>query len=230
MDGIGVCVVALGLGFAGSMPLAGPIAVMTLSRAASQRFHEAIRIGLGAAAAEAIYAGVAFWGFSTFLARSPLLLPISHGATAALLMALGTSFLFWRPSEKADPHEKKAGTVLLGFTISALNPTLLVTWTAVAAFLHAQSLERTSALVAIPFGASAGAGVAAWFVCLVGLLRRFGAKISMRTFRWVIRAMGVALIVLGVMSAIRLVRWIARPESRTVSAAGCSFWPASRRT
>ena len=131
-----VSLVALAFGFFGSMPLAGPIAVLTVSRAAHDRFDEALRIAAGASIAEGIYAGVAFWGFTTFLARTPLIVPISHGATAIVLTAVGARFVFWRMSEARDAHESRAGTLLLGFTVSMLNPTLLLTWSAAVAFLY----------------------------------------------------------------------------------------------
>jgi threonine/homoserine/homoserine lactone efflux protein len=148
---LAICAVALAVAFLGSMPLAGPISVMTLSRAASGRFGEAFRIGLGAAVAEGIYAGLAFWGFATILPQHRLVAPISQGATSILLVVLGARFVFWQPpTERADPRESKAGTLFLGFSISALNPTLLVTWTAVVAFLYSRGVERHSGIFAIP--------------------------------------------------------------------------------
>jgi threonine/homoserine/homoserine lactone efflux protein len=208
-----ICFVALAFAFLGSMPLAGPIAILTLSRAASGRHAEALRIGLGAALAEGIYAGLAFWGFATFLPRHKLLVPISQASTSVLLVALGARFMFWRPpAEKADPRENRAGTAFLGFSISALNPTLLVTWTAVVAFLYARGVERCSGIVAIPFGASAAIGVAAWFACLVKLLRVFKSKLPVRAFRWVIRTMGVALVATGILTGVRFAQWVAGPN------------------
>jgi threonine/homoserine/homoserine lactone efflux protein len=204
------CVVAFAFAFLGSMPLAGPIAILTLSRAASGRYGEALRIGFGAAVAEGIYAGLAFWGFATFLPRHALVAPISQGATSVLLAVLGVRFVFWRPPAEngADPRESKAGTAFLGFSISALNPTLLVTWSAVVAFLYARGVEQSSTVVAIPFGASATVGVAAWFACLVKLLHVFKSKLPVRAFRWVIRIMGVALVAIGIASGVRFVQWI----------------------
>jgi threonine/homoserine/homoserine lactone efflux protein len=207
-----ICLVALVFAFLGSMPLAGPIAILTLSRAASGRYAEALRIGLGAALAEGIYAGLAFWGFATFLPRHKLLVPISQASTSVLLVALGVRFMFWRPpAEKADPRENRAGTAFLGFSISAFNPTLLVTWTAVVAFLYARGVEQRSGIVAIPFGASAAIGVAAWFACLVKLLHVFKSKLPIRAFRWVIRTMGVALVATGILTGVRFAQWVAGP-------------------
>ncbi|HEV3192845.1 MAG TPA: LysE family transporter, partial [Polyangiaceae bacterium] len=80
-----VCAIAFAFAFVGSMPLVGPIALLTVSRAAHKRFGEALRIGLGAAAAEALYASLAFWGFATVLSRYRLVIPISRGATGVVL-------------------------------------------------------------------------------------------------------------------------------------------------
>ena len=72
---IAICVMALVFGFVGSMPLAGPIAILAVARATRGRYGEALRVGLGAAVAEGIYAGIAFWGFTTFLARHAIVVP-----------------------------------------------------------------------------------------------------------------------------------------------------------
>src|SRR6185312_8306918 len=99
---LAVCAVALVFGFVGSMPLAGPISVMVVARAARKQFGEALHVGLGAAGAEAIYAGIAFFGFTTILARHPVVVPISHGVTAVVLLALGARFAFWKLKEKKE--------------------------------------------------------------------------------------------------------------------------------
>jgi threonine/homoserine/homoserine lactone efflux protein len=63
---IGFC-----FGFFGSIPIAGPIAALVLQRGLVGRFRAGALIGAGAAFAEAGYAFMAFWGFSTFLEVPP---------------------------------------------------------------------------------------------------------------------------------------------------------------
>jgi threonine/homoserine/homoserine lactone efflux protein len=207
------CIVALVFGYVGSIPLAGPIAVLMLSRAAQRRFREARRIGFGAALAEGIYAGLAFWGFATFLSRHRLVVPISRAATGVVLIGLGAWFAFWQPAETAqdDKLERTAGTVLLGFTVSAMNPTLLITWSAAVAFLYSKGLEGQASFVAVPFGASAAAGVALWIVCLVRLLEKYGGRLPHGAMTWVVRAMGVGLVGLGAWSCVEFVQWSRSP-------------------
>jgi threonine/homoserine/homoserine lactone efflux protein len=202
------CLIALAFGYVGSMPLAGPIAVMQLARGARGQLAEALRLGLGAALAEAIYAGVAFWGYTTLLARHPLLLPVSHGVTAVVLIGLGIRFALWKPTERKDRREHKAGTVLLGFTVSAANPTLLVTWGAAVALLYSKGMSRMPAVAAVPFGAFAGLGVAAWSATLVAIFRRYGGKLPRAAITWVVRALGITLVGLGGWSGVQLVEWL----------------------
>src|SRR5580700_8301459 len=177
---LAVCLMALVFGFVGSMPLAGPIAVLVISRATQRRFGEALRIGVGAAVAEALYAGFSFWGFTTFLGRHAIVVPISHGVTALVLAALGVRFMFW----KADPGHGEpkggAGTLVFGFSISAINPTLLLTWSA-----------------AVAFALSAGAGIAGWFVLLVAVLRKYQGKVPQKALTWTVRGLGLVLTLLG---------------------------------
>lgn len=225
---LAVCAVALVFGFVGSMPLAGPISIMVVARAARKRFGEALHVGLGAAAAEAIYAGVAFFGFTTILARHPVVVPISHGVTAVVLLALGVRFAFWKLKEKKE-KKHHAGTALVGFTLSAVNPTLLVTWTAAVAFLYSKDLGGESDWAAIPFGLCAGAGVAGWFALLVALLRKYEGKMPRRALTWVVRTLGVVLAGLGVWSGVQLVKWIGGDRKTPATADASLCWAACSR-
>jgi len=206
---IAICVVALVFGFVGSMPLAGPIAIMAVARASRGKYSEALRIGLGAAVAEGLYAGVAFWGFTTFLASHAIVVPLSHAVTAVVLAAIGVRFAFWKPTEEKDTRENKAGTALLGFSVSAINPTLFLTWSAAVTALYSRGLKEASPAYAVPFGLCAAAGIAAWFVTLAALFKEYGGKLPRAAITWVIRAMGLVLVVLGLMSAVKLAHSLA---------------------
>jgi threonine/homoserine/homoserine lactone efflux protein len=215
---LAICAIALALGFFGSMPLAGPISVLVVSRAARREFEDAWRIALGAAVAEGIYAAVAFWGFATFLSRHAIVVPISHGVTAVVLVVLGVRFVVLAPQTARDASPNKTGSMLLGFWISALNPTLLVTWSAAVAFLYSKGFRETSGAYAVPFGGCAGAGIAAWFFVLVRVLRSYKGKLARKRLRATVRILGVALVVLGVWSGVRLAQWLGGDRGTPVSA------------
>jgi threonine/homoserine/homoserine lactone efflux protein len=223
---LATCLIALAFGFFGSMPLAGPIAVMVVSRATRRRYGEALHIALGAAAAEAVYAGVAFWSFTTLLANHPIVVPVSRGVTAVVLSALGVRFAMWKQEhEPKDQNERRAGTWLVGLSLSAINPTLLITWSAAVAFLYSKGLGVSSALAAIPFGLCAGAGIGAWFAVLIAILRKFEGKLPLKVLNWTIRGLGVALVGLGVWSGVQLVQWL-RGDRGTPAPAAVSLCSA----
>jgi len=207
MHGLIASLVAFAFGFIGSMPLTGPVAVLVVSRAAQRQFGLALRIGMGAALAEAVYAAVAFWGFATFLARHEGILTATHAVSAVVLGSIGVYFTRWKPDGK-DALEKKHRTkgFLLGFSVSMLNPTLLATWSAAVAVLYSRQLITFSVPLAVPFGLAAGAGVAGWEVVMVALLRRASNKLPEKTLRWIVRGMGVLLIVVGVIAAVDFAR------------------------
>jgi threonine/homoserine/homoserine lactone efflux protein len=227
---LAVCLISLAFGFFGSMPLAGPIAVMVVSRASRRHYAEAMHIALGAAGAEAVYAGVAFWSFTSLLADHPIVVPVSRALTAIVLTGLGVRFALWKQHDQKDKYEQRPGKWIVGLSLSAINPTLLITWSAAVAFLYSKGLGVSSPIVAVPFGLCAGAGIAGWFAILVAVLRKFEGKLPVAVLTWTIRALGVGLVVLGVWSAVQLVQWLegdrGTPGPREVSL--CSG-PCSRR-
>jgi threonine/homoserine/homoserine lactone efflux protein len=200
-----VCVVAAAFGFFGSVPLAGPIAVMVVARAARKRFGEARRIAIGAALAEGLYAGAAFFGYTFLLGRRAEVVPISRGATALVLLVLGGYFLSWRHRDGKDTRENKVGTAILGFTVSAVNPTLLLTWSAAVALLYSKGL-RAPAADAAPFGVCAAGGVAGWFSALVAIMRKYEHRLPDEALTWIVRAMGLMLVGLAAWSAVDFVQ------------------------
>jgi threonine/homoserine/homoserine lactone efflux protein len=209
MSFVVVSLVALVFAFVGSLPLAGPIALLVVSNGVNGRYKEALRIALGAAIAEGVYAFLAFWGFATFLTRYALVLPISHGVTAAILLGLGIRFLFFQvKSEDARTAPTKPGRFWLGFSISALNPTLLATWGAVTTFLYSKQLVSFTPILAVPFGAFTAAGIALWGLMMVTLLRRYRNHLPDALLTWIVRIMGVVLILVAGWSGVELVKYL----------------------
>jgi threonine/homoserine/homoserine lactone efflux protein len=146
---------------------------------------------------------------------------LSRAVTGALLLVLGGWFILWRPSDaRAEIRERKAGPLLLGFSVSAVNPTLLITWSAAVAFLYSKGLDGEPAIVAIAFGASATAGVALWNVSLIHLLERYGGRVPRAAMTAIVRTMGIALVALGVWSCVQLVQWARQPAHALAGAAG----------
>ncbi len=214
MSFLAVSLVALVFSFVGSLPLAGPIAVLVVSNGVNGRFKASLEIALGAAVAEGIYAFLAFWGFATFLARYPSVLPISHAVTAVILVSLGIYFLRFKLKEPHAQQESKRGKFWVGFSVSILNPTLLATWGAVTTFLYSRQLVKMTGLLAVPFGIFAAAGIVLWALMMVAIMRRFREHFPRAALTWIVRGMGIVLICVAAWSVVELVRYFVDPKVR----------------
>lgn len=202
---IGFC-----FGFFGSVPVAGPIAALVLQRGLVGRFRAGALIGVGAAVAEAGYAFLAFWGFATFLVKYPLVEPISRLLAALILVGLGVSFARYagaRASNDKRPEDTTLGSLTLGFTITALNPTLIATWTAATTTLYSTDLIELHPSSAPVFAAGTLVGIAGWFGLLTTLLRRYRGRFNEQTLAKVVRGVGWFIVLLGLWFGYRFVEY-----------------------
>ena len=211
--------IGLAFGFFGSMPIAGPTAVVLVSKGLGNEVRSGIYIAAGAAAAESVYAFMAFWGLTAVLSRYPVLLPASRLVGAVLLFGLGLHFVTRKgkaPETLAVASAQTTGTggiprrlayrnVLFGLSLTAVNPTLLVTWTAAVSAAHAMGALRVWALDAFPFATGAAGGIVGWFARFLWLLARFRSRVKPEAIDRFIRWMGGVLIVAGIGLAIRAV-------------------------
>lgn len=186
-------------GFVGSMPVAGPIAALVFSSAIDGRFRNGLFIAAGCAAAEAGYAGLAFWGFASFLDDYAWIVPAANAVAAVILLLLGISFT--RRDEGADPpvprESKDANSFFLGFTIAALNPTLLATWAGGATLLASLDLIEMSPSLTIPFAGGACAGIITWNALLIGVIKRYRERFTYRALQRALRVFGLFLILVS---------------------------------
>jgi len=164
--------IGFAFGFLGSIPLAGPIAALVWSRGLEDRARSALYLASGAAVAEGAYAYLAFLGFAQIFARYGWIEPASRIAAAAASLGLGLRFVQRPRSLTRAPRDVGAGhrrAFLLGLTLTAFNPILLVTWAAAIAALYSLDLVRLEPWAALPFSLGACAGITAWFATLLGL-------------------------------------------------------------
>ena len=170
----------LALGFFASVPIAGPISILVFALGVENRVRSAFGVALGGAVAESFYAFLAFWGFSHYLARYPLVAGFSRGITAVILLLIGIRLI--RRREEASPKSPASARngirngLLLGLTISLLNPTLILTWTVASGMVLASHLFRVNPQGALPFSAGVCLGILGWFALLLHLVVRYRAR------------------------------------------------------
>jgi threonine/homoserine/homoserine lactone efflux protein len=198
------------MGFLGSMPIAGPVAVLVLERGLIRRGREGLAVAVGAAAAESVYAFLAFWGLGTVLYGSPALLRASRLVGAGVMITLGV----YLASRKSAPRVPDSAAVsppvgqrrrgfLLGLSVTFLNPTIVVSWTMVAATVHSTGLVGPGLVSAIAFALGVGAGIVIWFATLLRLLYRFQSGLRPQTVDRVLNLTGWLVVAIGVGLGIR---------------------------
>jgi threonine/homoserine/homoserine lactone efflux protein len=195
-------------GFVGSMPVAGPISLLVFGRGLQDRARSGAYLAAGAAIAESIYAYLAFWGFSELLAGYAWVELLSRALAAVLLTGLGIHFVRRSsppPTSGYAPYKEVGNkrSFVLGFTITALNPTLMASWGAAVTTMHSFHLVAFGPGRALPFSIGVCLGITSWFWLLLGLLARYRNRFQASTVERVVRVMGVLLIGLGLFFAVR---------------------------
>ncbi len=191
-----VALAGFALGFFGSVPAAGPVAILVMARALAGRVRWATGAGIGAGVAEVGYAFIAYVSYQTFLADHPVVASVARVLTVFILLAVGV--LLWRatpPTSEDAGEESSRGGFMTGFLISAVNPTLIITFTAVLSMLAGTDLFDLSTPHAAPFALGVGAGTAIWFAIAAHWIGRRRAGFSPLTIVRLYR--GLALIALG---------------------------------
>ncbi len=203
--------IGFAFGFFGSIPVAGPVAALVLKHGMTGRAKSGAWVGLGCAAAEALYAFVAVWGFATYLAEYPWIEPTSRAVAALILGALAVVFLRYRSpkaSEDRAPVESPLKSLSVGFSVTLLNPTLIATWTGATTTLYSTGLVELSARSAPWFAAGAFAGISGWFAGLSYLLHRVSGNFRTATIDRAVRGVGVVLLLLAAWFAWRFIDWL----------------------
>ena len=197
------------MGFVGSMPIAGPVAVLVLERGLVRRVREGLGIALGAALAEAIYAFLAFWGVGAALHASPRILPVSRLVGSGVMITLGVYLGTRRAREHAleaelpEPAGRKRRGFLLGLSVTTVNPTIIASWTVVTATVHSTGWVLPGLPSAIAFDGGVGAGIVGWFVTMLRLLNRFQQGLAPRTVGRVLNVTGWLVVAIGVGLGVR---------------------------
>jgi threonine/homoserine/homoserine lactone efflux protein len=199
--------IGMAAGAIGSVPLAGPIAIWVLDRGLARREAEAVCTAVGGAAAETLYCAAAMGGMGTLWTSDAGLGIIGKTLSALVLAVVGVSL--WRKSSRHGAPSVRAGprdvtgrlrSLRAGFMVSALNPTLLVSWSTVAVLLRAQGVAPNSLWGIAAFACGVFSGIVLWFVVLARVACKMGAKLGDGIQRPAVRVAALLLIACGLVS------------------------------
>jgi threonine/homoserine/homoserine lactone efflux protein len=193
--------VALGLGgglaFVGSIPMTGPLALLVLDRLIAAQHRAALWIAVAGALVEGIIAAAVATLLPLVLRHSEAIVGYARMSGALVIFAVGMTLAIRPELLESIKTDRKRQSFAAGFLTTALNPTLLATWTVTVTALHANGLLRGQLGVGLAFGAGVSVGALAWFV-LVGVLLRYTQPQFLTRHRTAFgRGIGVILAALG---------------------------------
>lgn len=197
-------VAAILVGFVGSIPAAGPLAWLLASTAARGDRAGALRLALGGALAESLWAALAAASHAEVASWLSGRAALLDAALGAVLIAVGAATMRGPRAPSSGRAASVAG-VAAGFSIVALNPTFYLFWLAAWRVVGGR-VGVTPASGAAALGAFVG--VAAWFAALAEISRRVGVLVGDRRLSLAARVVGVALVCVGAWSLLSAARAI----------------------
>lgn len=185
------------LGFSIAAPV-GPIGILCIRRTLEYGRFSGLFSGLGAAAADTIYAIIAAFGLtlvSSFLIEGQLWLRLFGGC---FLLYLGWKTFSAKPKEKSKEvtHSTLLNDFVSTFLLTITNPMTILAFVGVFAGLGLSSIQGSyldaSTLV---FGVFLGS--AFWWLLLSEGITLFRKNVSQNVMLWINRIAGVCIMIFG---------------------------------
>ncbi len=186
------------LGFSIAAPV-GPIGILCIRRTLQFGRFSGLFSGLGAAAADVIYAIIAAFGLtyiSNLLIAGQFWFRLIGGG---FLLYLGWKIFFAKVSDKtkAISHTNLVNDFVSTFFLTITNPMTILSFLAVFAGLGLSSIQG-SYLEAAALVIGVFLGSAAWWLLLSEGVTLFRKKVSDNVMRWINRMAGIIIGVFGI--------------------------------
>jgi len=201
------------MGFFGSLPVAGPVALVVITKGLNSDYRSALSVATGAALAEGVLAGLVFAGVGLAASRVGWLQGFLDVAGVAVLLLVGVWFAVRGLRGQGEPDESKdlkctdplrQGSFGAGLVLA--NPGLLGTWGGAVAGLEGTGWVQVSVSGAPFFGLGVCLGALGWFWLAVYAIKRWRSALNGKWIDVMIRSLGLGLIALGATAAYNLIR------------------------
>ena len=188
-------------GFAGAIPIAGPVSALVLKAGLRHQYRRGRALGFGAGLAEALYVMAAFAGFKILLEAAPDVEKWTSTLAGIVLIGVGIHFLFTKPPAPVPSeglkNEQGKSAFLFGFGVSIVNPALIASWTTVVTSLNGFHLFEYSILNSTVFASGVWLGTGIWFALMLKIIRANHHRFKPSWIRMTFLGVGIFLITLG---------------------------------
>jgi threonine/homoserine/homoserine lactone efflux protein len=192
------------IGFAMAIPI-GPIGVLCIRKTLSEGHSRGLIVGLGGAAADSLYGGIAAFGVkfvSDVIVREQLWVHLLGGA---LLLYLGFRTIRAKRKDPILPFDNRGfwGSFVSAFILALTNPLTMFAFVAVFAAFGLGA--RVSFLAAGILVTGVFSGTCLWFFTLGFVATLFRRRLNRRGLVWVNRVSGGLIILSGMIALVSLV-------------------------
>ena len=175
----------------------GPVGVLCVHRTLAWGRVHGLLSGLGAAAADALFAAVVAFGLgfvSDFLLAQQIWLRLGGGI---LLLLLGAKNLLSKPPapDEVEPRRSLAGDSASAFVLTATNPITIISFLGVFAALGVTGENATGEAGALVLGVFLGSAI--WWLTLSGGVGLMRGAMEAVFLRWVHVVSGALLLLFG---------------------------------
>ena len=211
MEIINIFLSAFIIGFVASTIAVGPAMFLAFRNALLGKYKRSVSLLLGASVMEAIYCSFALTIVGAIFFHSRKIQIFSKTLTIIIFLTIGIFLLRTDPRRELTldieklSRKERVKSFLTGFILVALNPTIILTWSAaVTALIYFDIISIHRFFDALFFTLSATAGNISGGLTMIFLVKFFKMKFSFRFVKIVLRLIGILLIGLSIYFLLRL--------------------------
>lgn len=195
------------MGLLVSAPL-GPVGVVCIQRTINRGVKSGFISGIGAAAADTVYAIIAVLGLGfviNFIKEEKYWIQLV-GAIIIILFAI--KIFYTNPAvevrNKRNKKSKPFEEFVSIFFVTLSNPAVFFAFIAFFAWFNVVSEENTNYFSALLLVAGIFAGALSWWYILSALISKFRKRIRLKNIWWLNKIMGIIVFICGVFALVEL--------------------------
>ena len=189
-------------GFFATIVATGPVTFLVFRNALLGRYNRAAAMIFGSSIMESIYCVMALSVVSSLFLESDKIRLFSRGISALILFFIGIYLYRTNLNEEISSgvgqlrKKEKRKSFLSGFILVAINPTIILTWSAAITALISFKIIKINSLFGIfIFSLAATIGMICGGLSMIVLIRQFKIKFPKKILGNLLKLIGIGLII-----------------------------------